>query len=188
LDPAIGLNEKAEKLYEQKDYKQAAELFLEAANLEHQFAQAKLGMMYKKGLGVPKNNTIAFQWLLKAAKQGNNSAQNNVADMYQKGIGVTQNYSQAYIWYTKASEMRNPYALYSLGELSYLGTGAERNYLDAYKWAYLAHKCGYKENGTEVEVHLLEKAQNELTITQIEDAEQQAKVWEHSHPYSLMQY
>jgi TPR repeat protein len=38
------------------------------------------------GTGIPKNTTLAIQWLQKAAAQGNNDAKNRLAGIYARGV------------------------------------------------------------------------------------------------------
>lgn len=64
-------------------------------------AQFSLGMMYRKGLGVPKNCANAFKWLKKAAEQGHSNAQILLGTMYDSGEGVEQNQQEALKWYKK---------------------------------------------------------------------------------------
>ena len=47
-------------------------------------AQAILGTMYKRGWGVERNDSLAYEWLEKSAKQGNKMAQNNLAGLYTR--------------------------------------------------------------------------------------------------------
>ena len=67
-------------------------------------AQCGLGMMYKKGQGVPQDYTQAAAWLRKAAEQGNAHAQVNLGVSYYHGEGVPQDYAQAAFWFRKAAE------------------------------------------------------------------------------------
>ncbi len=66
-------------------------------------AQAKLGMMYYLGKGVPKDYTEAFTWLSLAAEQGNSSAQTMLGSMYEFSDGVPQDYVSAYMYYNLAA-------------------------------------------------------------------------------------
>lgn len=64
-------------------------------------AQFRLGMMYRKGVGVAKNCEKAFKWLKKAAEQGHSNAQILLGTMYDSGEGVEQNEQEALKWYKK---------------------------------------------------------------------------------------
>ena len=78
-------------------------------------AQCGLGMMYKKGQGVPQDYAQAALWWRKAAEQGYAQAQYNLAASYYNGEGVPQDYAQAALWFCKAAEQGHAHAQYNLG-------------------------------------------------------------------------
>ncbi|NOU05677.1 MAG: sel1 repeat family protein [Hyphomicrobiaceae bacterium] len=59
--------------------------------------------MYSDGLGVPRDLTLAMQWLLNAANQGVAPAQFNLAMKYHREAAV-RDYKQVATWYQKAAE------------------------------------------------------------------------------------
>ena len=65
-------------------------------------AQFNLGVMYKKGKGVPQDYAEAASWYQQAAEQGNAKAMNNLGYMYASGSGVLQDFVLAYMWYNQA--------------------------------------------------------------------------------------
>ncbi len=71
-------------------------------------AQYNLGLMYRKGQGVPQDDAEALQWWRKAAEQGITEAQYNLGLMYSNGRGVRQDYVQAYAWYDLAASRFPP--------------------------------------------------------------------------------
>ena len=94
----------AREHYEEKNYKKAFDLYLEAAANGYVPAQSQLGYMYNMGEGVPQDKTKAIEWYTKAAEQGDAIAQNNLAYMYYIGQGVSQNKTKAFELFTKAAE------------------------------------------------------------------------------------
>jgi uncharacterized protein len=66
--------------------------------------QYNLGIMYSMGMGVPKNDAKAFEWIMKAAEQGHIQAQFNTGMMYGRGEGVPQNDEKALTWVLKSAE------------------------------------------------------------------------------------
>lgn len=64
----------AEHAFSEKDYVKAYDYYLISAEQSNDKAQLKLAMLYAKGLGIKKNNSIATDWLTKAAKLGNKTA------------------------------------------------------------------------------------------------------------------
>ena len=51
------------------DYSEALRWFLAAADKGHILAMQYLSIMYKEGIGVPKNNREAIKWRRKSAGQ-----------------------------------------------------------------------------------------------------------------------
>jgi TPR repeat protein len=68
-------------------------------------AQYNLGVMYRKGHGVPKNDAEAVNWYRKAAEQGYVDAQYNLGFMYHTGEGVPYDYAKAYMWWSLAKAL-----------------------------------------------------------------------------------
>ena len=60
-----------------QDYAKAAWWFRRAAERGKAKAQAKLGLAYEKGQGVPQNNMLAHMWLNLAALQGKEDAKSS---------------------------------------------------------------------------------------------------------------
>ncbi len=61
-------------------------------------AQFNLGLMYRKGEGVPQDYKTAVKWYTLAAEQGHADAQYNLGWMYHNGEGVPQDYVYAHMW------------------------------------------------------------------------------------------
>ena len=51
-------------------------------------AQAALGDMYRRGLGVPVDHDVARRWYLLAAEQGLAAAEFALGDVHYQGLGV----------------------------------------------------------------------------------------------------
>ena len=81
-----------------KDYQTAARLYRELAEQGDVEAQDRLGLMYKRGMGVPEDYAEAAKWYRKAAEQGDASAQSSLGSMYVFGEGVPQDFVQGYKW------------------------------------------------------------------------------------------
>ena len=76
----------------------------EAARTGDAEASWKLGLSYLKGIGVPKDEAKAAEWLKKAANLGHRRAQVALSDLYLNGIGVPRDYVRAYTWASIAAE------------------------------------------------------------------------------------
>ena len=88
--------------YDRGDFATALKEFKLLARQSNAEAQAKLGIMYSKGLGVPQDYAQAFDWFRRAADQGNPGAQINLGTMYENGKGVIQDYVRAHMWFNLA--------------------------------------------------------------------------------------
>ena len=94
--------------YERGDYATALREFRPLAEQGAAAAQNNLGVMYKKGQGVPQDYASAVKWYRKAAKQGYALALNNLGTMYGNGQGVPQDYVQAHVWFNLAASRLPP--------------------------------------------------------------------------------
>ncbi len=105
--------------YERKNYPVALKILTELAEQGHADAQFNLGVMYRRGEGVPKNASQAVTWYRKAAEQGYAEAQYRLGhmydNMYENGEGDPKDALQAVTWFRKAAEQGHAYAKFSLG-------------------------------------------------------------------------
>jgi uncharacterized protein len=96
--------------YKRGDYATALRLLSPLAESGNARAQYNLGVMYKDGRGVPRDDVEAATWLRKAADQGFSRAQFAMGVMYQNGRGVPQDDAEAvrwYLWLPKTSSSTN---------------------------------------------------------------------------------
>jgi TPR repeat protein len=61
-------------------------------------AQAGLGFLIHRGLGVAADDAAAAQWFARAAEQGQAEAQLLLGSLFFFGEGVPQNYAMAFAW------------------------------------------------------------------------------------------
>ena len=92
----------------QKDLKQAAKLFKEAAKAGFVKAQSDLAGAYLMGRGVERNPTTAGYWFEKAAKAGYGEAQIQRGLIKIQGTGCRQDIKTGLVWLKKASQQRHP--------------------------------------------------------------------------------
>ena len=85
------------------DYAAAYEEWLPLVEQRRGATQFNLGVMYRKGEGVPEDGAEAVKWYRLAAAQGNAVAQNNLGLMYAKGEGVPEDYVRAFAWFNLAA-------------------------------------------------------------------------------------
>ncbi|HSI61657.1 MAG TPA: tetratricopeptide repeat protein, partial [Candidatus Saccharimonadia bacterium] len=67
-------------------------------------AQSNLGVLYRNGDGVTRDDAQAAAWYQKAAQQGNAVAQYNLACCYEDGIGVPKDLIEAFRLYALAEK------------------------------------------------------------------------------------
>lgn len=107
---------------ENKNAKDAMELYLRAAELNNVEAQFMLGFRYLLGVDmhdlkiVEPNDEKAAMWFQRAAQNGHAMAQCNLGTMYEKGQGgLSQNEKEAQIWFEKAAAQGLVEAQFNLG-------------------------------------------------------------------------
>lgn len=87
--------EKAKTAFDQQDYEHSALLLKPLVEQGHAEAQYALGYMHHKGLGVPRNDKLAIQWLSAAAAQGNEKAMKALRHLSQPEGNATDSNEQA---------------------------------------------------------------------------------------------
>lgn len=88
----------ATNVYNTGDYEQAAKLYRPLAEKGNAEAQYVLGMMYRAGRGVHRDNKEASKWYQLAAEQGHPIAQFYLGWMYAHGKSVPKDYVKSYMW------------------------------------------------------------------------------------------
>ena len=107
------------------------------------------------------------------AEQGNAGAQLDLGFMYDNGYGVSQDYKEAIKWYRRAAEQGNDRAQYNLGLMYDNGDGVPQNYVQAHMWYDIA--------GVAAAVRNRDFVAQEMTPTQITDAQRLAREWQGKH-------
>ena len=135
-------------------------------------AQALLGKMYARGLGVTYDGTEAVRWWRKAAEQGDASAQEELATAYFWGDGVEQDHSEAAKWFLKAAEQGETFAQISLAFLYERGEGVRQDFALADMWLNLA--AGQGQPVAKIE---LDRLASKMTSGQVAEAQRLARGW-----------
>jgi hypothetical protein len=105
-------------------------------------AQALIGNMYARGLGVTYDGAEAVRWWRKAAGQGDAGALEELATAYFWGDGVQADHSEAARWFRKAAEQGEIFAQTSLAYLYARGEGVPQDFALAHMWLSLAAAQG----------------------------------------------
>jgi hypothetical protein len=108
-------------------------------------AQYNLGVSYKNGNGVAKDDAEALRLYRLAADQGFAKAQFNLGICYGQGDGVVQDHAEAVPWYRLAADQGHGNAQVNVGGCYALGTGVAQDNAEAVRWYHLAADQGYAD-------------------------------------------
>jgi uncharacterized protein len=133
------------RFYAANNFPEALAWCQRAAYSNLPWAQYNLGLMYRKGEGVPQSNAEAAYWYRLAAAQDFPEAQQKLADLYYTGQGVPLDYTHAAAWYRKAAEHGNADAQFHLGHLYAIGQGVEHDYTQSRHWTRQAALQGHEQ-------------------------------------------
>lgn len=84
--------------YNGGDYTRAFRDWLGPAERGDPAAEAGIGFLFHKGLGVTQDDAEAASWFVKAAEQGQAEAQLLLGTLFFFGRGVPQSYVSAFAW------------------------------------------------------------------------------------------
>jgi TPR repeat protein len=158
--------------YNQLDSATAWRLLQPLADRGDAGAQALIGNMYARGLGVTYDGAEAVRWWRMAAEQGDADAQEELATAYFWGDGVGQDHSEAAKWFGKAAERGAIFAQISLASLYERGEGVPKDLTLARMWLNLAAAQGQRVAQTE-----LERLASKMTSGQVIEAQRLARGW-----------
>jgi TPR repeat protein len=127
-----------------EDYATALREWRPLAEKGDALAQYNLGVLYRKGRGVPQDDVQARKWYDKAAVQGQAKAQYNLGTLYYNGEGVPKDYKQALRWFRLAADQGEAVAQTKIAIMYEDAQGVPRDLVQAYKWYSLAITSGDK--------------------------------------------
>jgi TPR repeat protein len=125
---------KGAEAYSKSDFSTALKWFRYAADRGAANASFVIGMMYRDGNGVGKDQTVAMQSFQTAADRGYVKALTAIGRQYALGIGVPQDNSQAMSWYLKAANQGDMEAQGRLAVMYTFGTGVQTDLAAALGW------------------------------------------------------
>ena len=137
--------DEAKATYEHGDYAIAFESFRALAEQGDADAQYNLGLMDKKGVGVPQDDLEAARLWRQAAEQGHAEAQCNLGVMYDEGRGVLEDAKEAVRWFRQAAEQGLAEAQFNLGLMYAQGRGVMEDAGEAIRWYRQAAEQGHAE-------------------------------------------
>lgn len=101
----------------------AAHWYQQAAQQQHARAALMLGLLYKNGEGVARDEQLAAHWLEVASERGNPHAMFLLSYIYQEGHGVAPDGKRARALLEEAAEHEYPPAIQELAMTVQLGDG-----------------------------------------------------------------
>ena len=160
-----------------EDYATALREWRPLAEQGDALAQYNLGVLYRKGRGVPQDDVQARQWYAKAAAQGQAKAQFNLGTLYFNGEGVPKDYQQALRWFRLAADQGEAVAQTKIAIMYDDGQGVPHDIVQAYKWYSLA-----ATNGDKPAAELRDTTAKQMTPAQIAEAQKLAREWKPKTP------
>ncbi|MCG3774582.1 MAG: Secretory immunoglobulin A-binding protein EsiB [Nitrospira sp.] len=154
------------------DYATALHEWRPLAEQGNALAQYNLGVLYRKGRGVPQDDVLARQWYAKAAAQGLAKAQFSLGTLYFNGEGTPKDYQQALRWFRLAADQGEALAQTKMAIIYDEGQGVPQNIVQAYKWYSLA-----ATNGDKPANELRNTITSQMTPAQIAEAQKLAQEW-----------
>lgn len=154
------------------DYATALREWRPLAEQGEALAQYNLGVLYRKGRGVPQDDVQARQWYAKAAAQGQAKAQFNLGTLYFNGEGVPKDYQQALRWFSLAADQGEALAQTKIAIMHDDGLGVPHDIIQAYKWYSLAATSGDKPAP-----QIRDLLAKQMTPAQIAEAQKLAREW-----------
>jgi TPR repeat protein len=135
LPASAGQLEDGIAAYEAKNFGKAVELLRPLAEKGNDAqAQEKIGRMYQRGKGLPKDAGMAAEWYRKAAEQGDAAAAARLGSMYWIGEGVPRDPERAAKWYALGASRGNALAQVGIGYMSMEGSGTPVDFEAAASW------------------------------------------------------
>lgn len=137
----IGLQEDKSIIDKQKAYR----YYQMGANSGNANAQYNLANLYRSGIGVDKDLTLAAKWMASAANKGMAAAQSEYGAMLCNGSGVAKDVDQAAFWIEQAAKAGNADACLNLGKIHALNLIEHSNLELAEQYLIKAYELGKAE-------------------------------------------
>lgn len=118
----------------EKDGREAARWFVEAAKLGYADGQYRLGWLYARGNGLPKDLDQAEQLLRQAARQNHAAAAYELGSLLLASSADAQHMTEAVAWISKAAEAAHIKAQLQLAQLYSAGRGVPQDAALAEHW------------------------------------------------------
>lgn len=141
-------------LLEKKEYGEAYDVMVSAAEKGLAAAQSVLGYMYDVGIGVTQDYVQAEHWYRMAANQGDVDAMVHLGTMYYSGVeeyGIRKDFNKAFHYYSRAANFGNDAEAQLYLAYMYLrGEGTEQDLEKAFEWTEKSAKRGFAQAQNEL--------------------------------------
>lgn len=117
-----------------KDKQRALEWFKKSADHLNCDAMYQLALMYRDGIGTPRNPNACAELLEKASQMGHQRSQFLLAEMYYYGKVIERNEKKAFRWYLAAAERGNEKAQYQIAVMYREGIGVQQRPEESESW------------------------------------------------------
>jgi hypothetical protein len=109
--------------FEAKQFAQALRLLSPLAETGSADAQYRLAIMYQNGLGLVRNELLAYKWMQSAAQQDYGPALHGLGFMYMDGDCAAQDDVRALQWFEAAAKQGLAGAMVALAQMLEQGRG-----------------------------------------------------------------
>ncbi len=137
--------------YAAKDHARTLALARPLADSGDSGAQYLMGLLYRNGRGVERDDAEAVTWFTKAADQENASALNDLGMKYRKGEGVAKDEARALALFKRSAERGESAGQLNLAKMFDEGVSAPKDPLQARYWYERADATRFerylKQNG-----------------------------------------
>lgn len=148
------------------DFPKAIAFFKRASDAGSADAAYSLGVLYRQGRGVGRDDSEALTWFRKAADENNVPAMIEFAIMAFNGQGMKADEALAARYFLKAAQRNNPVAQNRAARLLVAGRGIAPDMVEGMKWHLLARSAGVGDAWLDGRLATLTTAQR----TAVEDA------------------
>jgi len=156
--------EKAFRALNKGDYEKAAYFLSFYASNGDAIAQYNMGLLYRDGLGVEKNQKMSLSWLILAAQQDHMLANYAVAKIIHKGSTNNVSLDQALEFYKQAAFLGHAVSPIDIGQIYFVRNESPRDLIRAFVWWSLA-----AERNAPGALENIEKIQNDLSDKQMHE-------------------
>lgn len=95
----------------------AASLIKAQAEAGDAMSQALWAWQLSEGIGIDRDDAMAFSWAAKSGKAGSAVGQNLLGNFYAGGQGVEKDQAEALLWYRAAADQNLPQAQHNIGRI-----------------------------------------------------------------------